>query len=59
MVGDRLDADVAAAAAAGLDSALVLTGGTSAEEAAAAVDPRPDLVADSLAALLLEDSPYS
>ena len=59
VVGDRLDADVAAAAAAGLDSALVLTGGTSAEEAAAAVDPRPDLVADSLAALLLEDSPYS
>ena len=59
VVGDRLDADVAAAATAGLESALVLTGGTSAEEAAAATDPRPDHVADSLAVLVLEDPPYS
>jgi glycerol-1-phosphatase len=59
VVGDRLDSDVAAAAAAGLDSALVLTGGTSAEEAAAAADPRPDHVADSLAALVLAEPPYS
>jgi HAD superfamily hydrolase (TIGR01450 family) len=59
VVGDRLDADVAAAAAAGLDSALVLTGGTSAEEAAAAADPRPVIVADSLAALVLASPPYS
>jgi ribonucleotide monophosphatase NagD (HAD superfamily) len=58
-VGDRLDSDVAAAAAAGLDAALVLTGGTSAEEAAAAGDPRPDIVADSLAALVLGAPPYS
>jgi glycerol 3-phosphatase-2 len=36
VVGDRLDADIAAAAKAGLDSALVLTGGTSREEADAA-----------------------
>ena len=59
VVGDRLDSDVAAAAAAGLDSALVLTGGTSAEEAAAAADPRPDFVADSLAGLVLAEPSYS
>ncbi len=51
-VGDRLDADVGAATAAGLDAALVLTGGTTAEEAAAAVDPKPVRVADTLAKLL-------
>jgi HAD superfamily hydrolase (TIGR01450 family) len=54
VVGDRLDADVAAAEKAGLESALVLTGGTSAEEAAAAKDPKPRLVADSLAGLVLD-----
>ncbi len=53
VVGDRLDADVAAAARAGLDAALVLTGGTSAEQAAAAEEPRPKLVAASLAELVL------
>ena len=36
VVGDRLDTDVAAAAAAELDAALVLTGGDHAEEAEAA-----------------------
>ena len=36
VVGDRLDSDVAAAAAAGLDAALVLSGGTSREQAEAA-----------------------
>jgi HAD superfamily hydrolase (TIGR01450 family) len=51
-VGDRLDIDIAGARRAGLDSALVLTGGTSRAEAAAA-DPRPTHVADSLAALVL------
>ena len=51
-VGDRLDIDVAGARRAGLDSALVLTGGTARAEAAAA-DPRPTHVADSLAALVL------
>ena len=53
VVGDRLDADVAAAAKARLDSALVLTGGTSAEEAEAAEDPKPTTVAASLAELVL------
>lgn len=52
VVGDRLDADVAGAHAAGLDAALVLSGGTSAAEAEAAGEPRPVAVAASLAALV-------
>jgi glycerol 3-phosphatase-2 len=55
VVGDRLDADVGAAAKAGLDAALVLTGGTSREEAEAAPEPRPRFVADSLASLILDE----
>ena len=51
VVGDRLDSDVAAAAAAGLDAALVLSGGASAEEVAGA-DPRPVAVAETLGALV-------
>ena len=51
-VGDRLDIDVAGARHAGMDSALVLTGGTTRAEADAA-DPKPTHVADSLAALVL------
>jgi HAD superfamily hydrolase (TIGR01450 family) len=54
VVGDRLDSDVAAAAKARLDAALVLTGGTSSEEAEQAKDPRPKLVAASLASLVLD-----
>jgi len=54
VVGDRIDADIAAAAAAGLDSALVLTGGSTAEEAAQIGDgdPRPVTVAASLGELV-------
>jgi HAD superfamily hydrolase (TIGR01450 family) len=52
VVGDRLDADVAAAARARLDAALVLTGGTSAEEADGAKEPRPIAVAETLARLV-------
>ena len=52
VVGDRLDSDVAAAGAAGLDAALVLSGGATAEEIAAAVDPRPVAVAETLGALV-------
>ena len=54
-VGDRLDADVTAAARAGLDAALVLTGGTSREDVAKwpAESPQPTAVADTLAALVL------
>jgi HAD superfamily hydrolase (TIGR01450 family) len=53
VVGDRLDADIAAAEKAGLDSALVLTGGTTREEADAAKEPKPKMVASSLAELVL------
>jgi glycerol 3-phosphatase-2 len=52
VVGDRLDSDVAAAARARLDAALVLSGGTNAEELDGA-DPRPVAVADSLAKLVI------
>jgi ribonucleotide monophosphatase NagD (HAD superfamily) len=60
VIGDRLDADIAAAEKARLDSALVLTGGTSRAEAEAAAaagagapkKPKPLVVADSLAALV-------
>jgi HAD superfamily hydrolase (TIGR01450 family) len=52
VVGDRLDSDAAGARAAGLDCAIVLTGATSAEEAAAA-DPPPAHVAGSLSDLVL------
>jgi ribonucleotide monophosphatase NagD (HAD superfamily) len=51
-VGDRLEIDVAGARAAGIDGALVLTGGTTRDQAEAA-DPPPTHVAASLAALVL------
>jgi HAD superfamily hydrolase (TIGR01450 family) len=51
-VGDRVDVDVAGARRAGIDSALVLTGATQPSQAAAA-DPAPTHVAETLAALLL------
>jgi HAD superfamily hydrolase (TIGR01450 family) len=51
-VGDRLDSDIAGARTAGIDSALVLTGVTSAFEARSAA-PAPTHVAPSLAALVL------
>lgn len=53
MIGDRLDTDVAAAAKARIDAALVLTGGATREQAAAAPDPKPVAVADTLADLVL------
>jgi HAD superfamily hydrolase (TIGR01450 family) len=54
VVGDRLDADIAAAERAGLDAALVLTGATSAEEAREqdGQGPRPIAVAESLYTLV-------
>jgi glycerol 3-phosphatase-2 len=51
-VGDRLDADLAGAAAADLDAAVVLTGSATRERAEAA-EPRPVAVADTLADLVL------
>ncbi|MDQ6818499.1 MAG: HAD-IA family hydrolase, partial [Actinomycetota bacterium] len=53
VVGDRLDADLGGAAAAGLDGAIVLTGVTSREEADAAEDPAPVAIAENLHALLI------
>jgi HAD superfamily hydrolase (TIGR01450 family) len=52
VVGDRLASDVEAAKRAGLEAALVLTGESTAEEAAAARDPKPVAVAESLLALV-------
>jgi HAD superfamily hydrolase (TIGR01450 family) len=53
VVGDRIDTDIVAAAAAHLDSALVLSGGTSAEQAEQWKEPRPKRIAENLAALVL------
>jgi glycerol-1-phosphatase len=53
MVGDRLDADLAGAAAAGLDGAIVLTGITDRAAAEAAADPAPVAIADTLHALVV------
>ncbi|HVM19657.1 MAG TPA: HAD-IIA family hydrolase [Egibacteraceae bacterium] len=50
-VGDRHETDVAGAAAAGVDSALVLTGATRREQVPG-LDPTPTYVLDSLAELL-------
>lgn len=55
VVGDRLDADLAGAAAAHLDAAIVLTGVTSRTEAETATDPAPVAIAEDLHALLLGD----
>ena len=52
-VGDRLDADLGGACAAGLDAAIVLTGVTSRAEAEAAQGPAPVAIAEDLAALVL------
>lgn len=52
VVGDRIDTDMGAAAAAGLDGALVLSGGAR-EEDVDGLDPAPVAVAENLAALVL------
>jgi len=52
VIGDRLEIDVVGAHRAGLDSALVLTGGAP-HTAVDAVDPTPTHVAESFATLLL------
>ena len=52
VVGDRQDSDVAAAAAAGLDAALVQSGDGSGEPRKEAKDPVPVLVAATLAELV-------
>jgi glycerol-1-phosphatase len=52
VVGDRIDTDLGAAAAAGLDSALVLSGGARREDVDG-LEPAPVAVADTLAQLLV------
>jgi HAD superfamily hydrolase (TIGR01450 family) len=52
-VGDRLEVDVLGARRAGMDSALLLTGGLTRAQAEAS-EPRPTHVAESLAALVLK-----
>jgi HAD superfamily hydrolase (TIGR01450 family) len=52
VVGDRLDSDIAAAAKAKLDSALVLTGGLTRDALGAKDQPQPKHVAESLSALV-------
>ena len=53
-MGDCVDSDLAGAAAAHIDGALVLTGAATAEEARSAHDPKPVAVADTLADLVLD-----
>lgn len=53
MIGDRIDADLAAARKAKIDAALVLTGGATRDEAAAAPSPKPVAVGETLADLVL------
>jgi ribonucleotide monophosphatase NagD (HAD superfamily) len=53
VVGDRLDSDLAGAAAAGLDAAIVLSGVTGRDDAMLAADPTPVAVAEDLQALVL------
>jgi glycerol 3-phosphatase-2 len=52
VVGDRIDTDLGAAAAAGLDSALVLSGGARREDVDG-LEPAPVAVGDTLAQLLV------
>ena len=51
MVGDRVETDIAAGQAAGCPTALVLSGATS-KEGAAAWQPQPDYIAEDLEELL-------
>jgi HAD superfamily hydrolase (TIGR01450 family) len=53
VVGDRLDSDLAGAAASGLDGAIVLTGVTGREQAQAATEPAPVAIADDLYSLVI------
>ena len=53
MIGDRVDADLAAAHAAGIDGAVVLTGASTRAIAEAAREPRPVAIAERLETLIL------
>jgi glycerol 3-phosphatase-2 len=53
VIGDRVESDLAGAAAAGLDAAIVLSGVSSRAAAEAASEPAPVAIAEDLHALLL------
>lgn len=53
MIGDRVDADLGAAHAAGIDGAIVLTGASSREIAESAQDPAPVAISERLETLVL------
>ena len=53
MVGDRLDADLVGADAAGIDCAIVLSGVSSREQAQDASEPAPVTIAENLRELVL------
>jgi glycerol-1-phosphatase len=53
MIGDRIEADLAGAAAAGIDGAIVLTGVATRAEAEAATDPAPVAIAATLHDLVI------
>ena len=57
VVGDRVDTDLAAAAAAELDAALVLSGGTGERQAPNGFEPPPVAVTETLADLILGNDP--
>lgn len=56
MIGDRVDADLGAATAAGIDGAIVLTGASDRAIADAAAEPRPVAISERLETLVLEGS---
>jgi ribonucleotide monophosphatase NagD (HAD superfamily) len=53
VIGDRIDSDLAGAAAAGLDGALVLSGVCDRAAAEAAQKPAPVAIGDDLHALVV------
>jgi glycerol-1-phosphatase len=53
VIGDRLDSDLAGAAAAGLDAAIVLTGVSSRSQAEASSEPAPVAIAEDLHSLVV------
>ena len=53
MIGDRVDADLGAAHAAGIDGAIVLTGASDRATAEAATEPSPVAISDRLETLVL------
>jgi ribonucleotide monophosphatase NagD (HAD superfamily) len=53
MIGDRVDADLGAAHAAGIDGAIVLTGASDRATAESAMQPSPVAVSERLETMVL------